>query len=44
MLCFVGMIETGEATADDFDSCMIGLGAKVIAHKAKLDAERESGK
>jgi len=44
MLCFVGMLETDEATPDDFDRCRIGLGEKVVAHKAKLDAEREAGK
>lgn len=41
MSCFVGMIETGEATATDFDRAFDGLGAKVLAFKAKLDAERE---
>ena len=44
VLCFVGMLETGEATPDDFDRCRIGLGEKVVAHKSKLDAKREAGK
>ena len=41
MTCFVGMIETGEATWADFEEVSRGLGDRVMAFKAKLDSERE---
>lgn len=41
MRCFVGMVETGEATYEDFETCFDGLGGKVRRFKAKLDGERE---
>jgi hypothetical protein len=31
--CFVGMVESGEATFDDFDAVMPGLAAVVLATK-----------
>ena len=41
MSCFVGMLETGEATRADFESVAKGLGDRVLGFKSKLDAERE---
>ena len=38
--CFVGMVETGEATIDDFETCFDGLGRIVSEAKAKLDKDR----
>jgi hypothetical protein len=40
LLCFVGMIETGEATPADFDFVQPGLAAIVTDHKTKLDKDR----
>jgi len=36
LLCFVGMLETGEATPADFDSVRSGLSAVVLEFQKKL--------
>ena len=42
MLCFVGMLESGEATAADFEACQHGLAPLVAQKREVLDQGRDA--
>lgn len=41
--CFVGMLETGEATAADFDAVQPGMSAIVISHRDAMKSKHRNG-
>lgn len=41
--CFVGMMETGEATAADFDAVQPGMSAIVVNHRDSMKAKHRNG-